>query len=252
MNVRILATCRNPELLPFTTMVFDSIRTGFPSAQITVFGNNLDGDIKEAVDAKCFESGCRFLNLPGTIHHDWILSLLDNATEPFWICDTDVVFHSNFERFEFNEALCGWRVPEWLDDFSGCITRSRLHTSLLRFDPAKVQQKTSDYDGEIAETPFTPRVNLINPLVVPFKGNPYFYDTCSLLYHAIGGKAFTDEQKDSYTHFNFGTISDLVLPRLPENEANDLKAQRDFLLKNPAMLKGQWRNQEQFYSNHPA
>jgi len=42
MNVFILATCRKPELLRMATLVFETIRVGFPTASINVFINQTD------------------------------------------------------------------------------------------------------------------------------------------------------------------------------------------------------------------
>ena len=69
-----------------------------------------------------------------TIHHKWIEKLVQEQNEPFFILDTDVIFHDNFEQFEFVVSLAGWLIPEWRDEFSGCITRARLLTSLLYFE----------------------------------------------------------------------------------------------------------------------
>jgi hypothetical protein len=250
MNIHVLATCRKPELLPYTTLVFKTLRVGFPAADVTVYLNNLDvasaGEVSswaKGIDAYAMEVN--------TIHHKWIEGLIEQNREPFWIVDTDCIFFGKVEDWTFDAPLAGWRIPEWNDAFSGCITRARLHTSLLYLDPVKIKAAVREYESKIADTPFTPKVNLIHPLVIPFKNKSYFYDTCSLLYHAIGGVAFTDEQKEAYAHLNFGTIQDIVLPRLPKEEATRIDTARNVILSNNSWAKGSWRFQEQYYSQHP-
>lgn len=252
MNVFVLATVRKRELLKFTTLVFDSLRVGFPTANVHVDFNDLQGKDYElhTLEACCEKVGATF-NHCTTIHHEWLQKLIFREQEPFWIVDTDVIFYSTVERWRLDSHLAGWRIPEWNDDFSGCITRARLHTSLLYIDPAKVRSAAIAYERKIANTVFTPKVNLIFPLVVPMKGKPYFYDTCSLLYHAIGGQAFTDEQKDAYFHFHFGTISDIVLPRLSDEESSKMEQARNCVISNPSFGRGVWRMAEQYYANHP-
>lgn len=250
MKVFLLATVRKPELLPFTTLVFKTLRVGFPTALVGVFINHMAPELNSVIRKECEAIGASCSDAE-TIHHEWILYLTQIEEEPFFICDTDVIFYENFERFKFDGPLAGYRVPEWNDAFSGAITRARLHTSLLYINPMKVSVLVKEYLDKIADTPFTPKVNLINPLVIPFKSKPYFYDTCSLLYHAIGGQSFTDEQKDAYCHINFGTIPDLVLPRLPKDKAEKIQARRDLLLSYPDLGRGEWLNQDEYYLNHP-
>lgn len=223
------------------TLVFKTLRVGFPTAHIKVHLNNGFQLTQEE------ESNYEICSV-STIHHDWINQLIEKENDPFWICDTDIIFYENVEKWEFG-YLAGSRIQEWQDDFSGAVTRSRLHTSLLFIDPVKVREKVNDFARQCPDTPFTPFVNLVNPLCLPFGGRLYFHDTASLLYHAIGGESFTDRQKDSYFHFNFGTIPDLVMPRL--EGADQMAEARDKILKNPSLGRGAWRVQEEYYRSKP-
>lgn len=246
-TVHILATCRSPELLPYTLLVFDSIRVGFPTAEIQVTGNALpDYALKEMTEC-CIRTNCKFSNGPETIHHLWIEGLCHNEQEQFCLCDTDVIFYESVEGWKFDSALAGWRSPEWDDEFSGCITRARLHPSLLFIDPVKVREEALKYESRIANSPFTPRVNLFYPMVFPFHERPYFYDTLGCLYHAIGGTAFTDQQLGAYFHFNFGSCSDIVLPRL--TGGSKLGEFRETVRKNPELGRGLWRQQCEYYKS---
>ncbi len=255
ITVHILATCRKPELLPFTELVFRTLRVGFPTAKVIVHDNALPDYARASVLKLADQNSCLWKDLKPTIHHRWIESLLAEESQPFFLLDTDCIFYQDFEQFipQFAEQpLAGYRIPEWRDEFSGCITRARLHTSLLYLNPYAIADSLQKYIGGIADTPFTPKVNPIHPLVLPFKQQPYFYDTCSLLYHAIGGFSFTDEMKDAYTHLHFGTIPDVVLPRLPEETAKAMTKARAMILENPARGHGSWRIQDQFYANRQA
>lgn len=247
MNVYILATCRKEELLPYTLLIFKSIRVGFPTANIQVAGNALPEFALGQVIEACAASGCSFLNGSETIHHHFIEDLLTTEYEPFILCDTDIHFFNNVEDWKFDTALAGFRIPEFFDEFTNAITRSRLHTSLLYIDPVKVREQVKAYESQFPSTPFNPLVNLIHPLCLPFNGRGYFHDTCSLVYHAIGGTAFTDQQKDCYYHANFGCLEDIVLPRLTTTDY--FKAMRDSILANPELGRGVWRMQEQHYES---
>lgn len=245
MNVFILATCRKPELAPMTELVFKTLRVGFPTANITVY---INGECRNNCPNLKLESGT-IVTECDTIHHKWIKQLIQSEQEPFYVLDTDVIFYESFERFVFpGSALAGWRIPEFQDEFTGAITRSRLHTSLLYIDPVRVREQLEKYRSQFPATPFNPLASSFYPLCLPFNGKGYFYDTCSMLYHAIGGTEFTAEQKNAYFHFNFGTLSDLVLHRL--SDGKEMAFAREEILKDPKLGLGMWREQELYYQSH--
>lgn len=252
--VHILATCRKPELLPYTLLVFQTLRVGFPTASVHVDVNKMAPAELDKVLNAC-ESVRATTQGVDTIHHQWIEKLVHETQHPFYLCDTDVIFYDNFEWFEpqFNAApLAGARIPEWRDEYAASITRSRLHTSLLWIDPVLVRKKLKECTDALPKDPFVPFVNPFYPLAVPFKQKRYFYDTCSLLYHTIGGTAFTESQLNTYSHLFFGTISDLVFPRLPKQEAVVMESERKRLLDNPSRGHGAWRSQLEYFNARAA
>jgi len=252
MKVFILLTCRKPELLPYTALVFHSLRTGFPTADVVLRSNALPAYALGQIEKLAKDADCQWEDENSeTIHHRWIETLVNREAEPFWICDTDIIFYEPVEGWQFDTALAGWRIPEWQDDFSGSITRARLHGSLLYMDPVKIKAQWAERTKPCPETPFTPLVNPFNPMVQPIGGRLYFHDTCSVLYHAIGGMAFTDRQKDAFFHFNFGTIADLVMPRLGAAVGMDMAVVREAILADPIKGRGMWRAQEEYYAALP-
>jgi hypothetical protein len=262
--VLILVTCRKKELLRASTLVFDTIRTGFPTSPIHAYINHVPDNAcerevlralgKADVTTVGFEPGTPWEDRDRhtTIHHRWISDLLETRKTPFWICDTDVCFWDKVEDFQLGASyfpLFGRYTPEFFDKFTNCITRARLHTSLLYFNPERIEPGLAGYWKQFPETPFNPRPNLIYPTFFPFRhdGRPYanfFYDTCAMLYHAIGGYAFTTDVLNCYDHLHFGTISDLVCPYWAENH---FRENHFAVFENPQLLKGAWRQQEEFY-----
>lgn len=244
-RVEILATCRDQSLLPYTTLVFSTIRIGFPTAEIRVTGNDLPDYAVEALK-KVIPEGCTFENKPAIIHHQWLEQLCSIDTEPFIALDTDVICYSKIEDWSFNTSLAGWRIPEWEDEFTKCCTRARLHTSLLFIDPVKLRDEVEKYMAQFPVTPFNPMANLFYPLCVPMNQHTYFYDTMAMMYHAIGGTAFTDEQLNAFYHMHFGTIPDVVLPHL--SNGYEMGLERDRILKNPALGYGRWREANEYFA----
>ena len=249
-QVRILATCRNPELLPYTLLVFKTLRVGFPTATILVDGNYLDGEALECVRLEADAAQCYFENKPKTTHHQWVTDILFGGTHHdgrFWFCDTDVILYRNVEDFVFKTGLAGYRIPEFVDEFSKAITRPRLHTSLLAVNSIALANELFAYRQTCVDSPFTPLASATYPVVIPLNGRNYFYDTAAVLYHAIGGTSFTDEQKDAYHHFHFGTFSDMVLPTMHHGDV--MAKSRQSILDNPELGRGQWRLQDAYFES---
>jgi hypothetical protein len=235
-----------------TLLVFRTIRTGFPTARIILRNNNLPDYALADVD-RCRKQveGEWEADATSTIHHQWLEELFAREQEPFIVLDCDTVFYEPVEGWKFDKSLAGWRIPEWFDAFAGAVTMARLHTSLLFVDPVKVRAEVEAYHSQFPDTVFNPKVNLFYPLCLPYKRRARFYDTMAMMYHAIGGQSFTDDQLDSYFHMHFGSISDIVLPRLPREVQDAFRIGRARVLQNPACGRGKWREQLEWFRMNP-
>ena len=235
-----------------STLVFDSLRIGFPDACVTVFLNGLKpefvGPITEAAKRASVDE---IVTLEEeTIHHKWIESLVWNETEPFFLCDTDVVFWSEFPLTHFNRPLAGCYIPAFVDKFTNAKTMPRLHTSLLYVNPKAVQREIRAVHAWGRATRFNPMINLFYPVQIPSKNQSVFYDTCALLYQAIGGQEFTAHHLDCYDHLNAGTWVDELDKAYPELK---LPQFHKSVYKNPELARGIRHMQNAFYAaNHPA
>ena len=83
-KVHILATVRKPELLEAATLVFSSLRTGFPCAQLVVWANGLvDPAAEKAIHQCAVAVGGEYRPLAPTVHDVWVESLVQYSLEPF-------------------------------------------------------------------------------------------------------------------------------------------------------------------------
>lgn len=245
--VNILATCTNPDLIRATTLVFDTLRIGFPTAPVTVYMNHMLPDVAKPVMAAAKKCGADVTPCD-TIHPEWIESLLKDKDDPFFICDTDVVFWNSFEAFGFFDAVAGAPVPQFFDAFTNCLTLPRLHTCLMYLDPKAVAAKVRNYFSQFPETPFNPKPNLIKPGFLPWPGGKaYFHDVCCLLYQAIGGTPFNRDILSAFDHLQAGTFSDLLGKAYP-----GISTEHAVLLDNPHLMRGLWDKHRQFYQRHAA
>jgi len=251
-NVKILVTSRDREILKGSTLVFDTLRIGYPTAHVTVYLNNIEDksceqDIRQACEKAEVDKIIEIKNT--TIHHVYLETLVNTEEEPFVALDTDIIFWDKCEEWSFFKPLAGRLIPEFWDDFTNCITRPRLHGSHLWVRPAEVRKLIEDYRKQFPVTPFNPGLNLFHPCYYPFilKGKTlnFFCDTACLLYQAVGGDAFEEKHLNCFDHLNAGTISDLVAPRLPDIR---LREAHFAIFENPNLARGAWRQQNKYYA----
>src|SRR5678815_1233002 len=176
-NVHVLATCKNDSLWPYTVLFLKTIRVGFPTARIIVTANGLSPSQNERLKAGADKINAQ-VRIDRLEHPEWIQTLLENEQDPFWICDTDVIFYKPVEDWRFSTGISGYLIPEFKDEYTQLVTRSRLHTSLMYIDPYEVKRELDAFKETFRETNFNPVGNLIAPAVIPHH-IPYFYDTTS-------------------------------------------------------------------------
>jgi len=248
-EVHILCTCRNPALWRASTLVFDTLRVGFPNARVFVYRNRLANHQIHELHERLYGQAVEFLDVD-TVHHEWILRLLATRQDPLFICDTDVVFWDSMERWDFDgESMAGRFTPDYFEPLINARYHQRLHTAVMYLDPMRIQGGWRRYWRGVGHThtPFKPAMpNLIWPMFHPMNGETWFYDTCALLYHAIGGRLFTEAQMDCFDHLNCGTYSDMASAN--SKILGDIGVTHKAIFADPQILKGAWRRQDDYYA----
>lgn len=247
MNVFLLCTVRKPELLPAATFVFDSIRVGFPTAQIVAFLNQahpIHPTARKALLQSAGMVGAVTMDMT-TNHWDWIRSLVMSQNDPFVLCDTDVVLWDKVEDWTFEEPLAGRLMPMFKEEFTKSIYMPRVHTSLLFVNPERVREKIDAYYNTIPDSWFTPKPDLFATQFVPTPQGNLFYDTCALLYAAIGGQAFTEEQMDCYDHLHGACSVDIIGPHITDGK---MQERQKAIFANPESARGKWRQDDRYFN----
>lgn len=248
--VHILVTCRKQELLPAATLVFKTLRVGFPDAPVHVYslpGNCCEEETALAastVDAE-LHSGA-----PAWQHDGWIRNRIATQYEPFWICDTDLVFWKEFFHAPDGHALAGVKTPSFSEPFTGSRYRERLHTCLMRIDPIEFKTCVREYLESFPKEPFRPRFDPVHQQWQPERVNGnvihHFYDTLAMAWHAFGGQEFTPDQLRMFSHLNCATYVDLVAPSL---DFDIMKAHKA-IYKDPSKARGSWDLQFKWFAAH--
>lgn len=250
-TIHILATVRKPDLLPAALLVFKTLRTGFPSSPAIVWGNALDSDAARALQAAAEGVGARFINLPATSHDAWIESLVGKLNEPFWICDTDVVFVQRMAEPAAGTLFAGRYEPEFNEEFTETIHVARLHTAVMWIDPANLRCAIRTWQARIPE-PWrsSAQFALVRQHFIPVLSEthgPLFYDTMAGLWQAGMGEAFTEEQNAAFEHLHCSTYVDEVIKGAPSLQ--DLQSVHKMIYANPQLARGLRLEQDLYYKS---
>jgi hypothetical protein len=256
--VHILATIRQPALWPATTLVFKTLRTGFPTAPVMVWGNGLKPNDRAIVIPAAEAAGAGYQDISPTSHDAWIETLINTQSGPLWICDTDMVFFdrltsnaqspkSGRETSDFRpETLFAGRYePAFDEEWTGTRHVERLHTCLMYLNPPALRSAIRAWQARIP-SPWrdSAQFPLVRQHFVPVRGgDTLFYDTMAGLWHAGLGTPFTPEQDAAFEHLHCATYADLVdAPSLA-----NLKAVHNQVYANPQAARGLKQAQDQYY-----
>lgn len=248
MKVFVVTCCRNEAGIFGNTLVFQSIRTGFPTAEIVVLENasthGLDEIRKAAADA-----GATLIEMAKRVdHHEAISRALYAEHGPVVFCDPDVIFWGNFEevvgeRIIDGDIMAGRYLPTFKE--YGATVAPRLHTSLLvipnaeRLHAAMQDLQTkwfSDFrrwEGFVFNHP---------------EAGPVHYDTGAVFFSFVKDHcyAFGERELNLYDHLFCGTAPDLVPVAMSPGTAGFLEGVRQQAMMDPASIRGLWRKQEEW------
>lgn len=245
MRVFVLTYCRHADQLYGSTLLFGTLRTGFPDAEVFVADNNSIAEARGAIESLARGAGCRFSQFNKDVAHaDFIEYVLGKYDGEIVFVDPDVLFWERCDQWSFDALLAGRLIPRFRDEYSRTITSARLHTSFLWVPDAG---RLREAIAELQRTYWDFR---------PFQ--PYSYrgpdgwtrlDCAASLHAALGSRsaAFTDAHLEAYDHLFLGSHVDLVLPHLNDEDRNQVLALHHLARHDPASLKGIWRRQQEYF-----
>jgi len=246
-HVHILATgTDNPNM----TLVFESLRVGFPTAAVTVHARPMlehqFDRLNQAVDARVPEADLVQTDIER--HGDWMDEVLKADKGPVVFLDTDVVFHEAVEHWQFGTGLAGRFIRRFREPLTRCVSEPRLHPSLLFVDPAMLARDLAAWQAGFNVTRFNPPVTSFSAFTLAERTRagvvPHFYDTGSALYQASGGASFSEAQLDAYNHLFAGTFVEELAAVIDDA---DLLAAHQAAWENPGRIRGAWRRQNEWF-----
>lgn len=200
------------------TLVFNTIRVGFPTFNIicAYLGDFLE--VRQEIETKCHELGILFRFIPQFKTNDEVIANQVEASkndDSFIFCDSDIIFWRSMEDYTPKETIAGAFIPKHFNRFTNCLNVARLHTSLFYVASTRaLKQQMQQSFNPHCDKRFTP-VNFFRPTVVFEAGAPILYDSCANLYQAIGGESFPNSILDCYTHLHCGSYVDETTETIP-------------------------------------
>lgn len=238
------------ERYPQSTLFFDTLRTGFPTARIWICDNKSLQEASRRIFNQCEIKGFTYSQVKARrTHAQWIGQVINGHSGQLVILDGDTIFWENCEWFDFETILAGYYVPSIFNEYAQCMSVPRLHTSFLWIkDTMLLRQAIEDVYPiknpqpiDIQYAPFDEFANRIQFI----GGKPMFYDGCANLYQALGGSKFEESHLDCYDHLNCATFCDVMLTRMKNPDG--LRELHDLAISNPSALRGMWRGMNDYY-----
>ena len=253
INVFILTFCRNLDLFYGTELIFKTLRTGFPNANIRVVDNASIPEMVPEIESLAKSCSCSFQQISGNglQHHEFILNTLsdmasgESANEPLVFLDPDICLWKCCENMEFPGLMAGKLTPRFFLETTQTITMPRLHTSFLWIpSPEKLIKRI--WKLRAARFDFEPFLSY--SFVMNSKW--YRFDTGASLYAAIPHKAsyFSEEHLDYYDHIFCGSHLDWLYD-MYDTEGKKLMSRIHSYAKegNLKALKGVWKYQHEIF-----
>jgi hypothetical protein len=240
-HVIIITYCRKPELFYGTSLVFGSIRLGFPNAEIVVIDNGSIPFVLSEIETLCNKVNARFVPIQARPHSLLLQDIIMNEKESLAIIDPDIIFWEQADQLN-NDTISGRLIPEFYDPYTGCHTKERLHTSFLKIpDPLLLQSQIRT----IKESKFD--WNPFQPQMIQEKEKWIRYDTMAVLCNSIPYTPFNEKELSKYDHLFCGSHSDIVQPKLGEWSNLFLDLHKAVAAGDYSKLKGIWKEQNKFF-----
>jgi hypothetical protein len=240
--VTILTYCAHPALAYGTLLVFKTLRTGFPTADIEVFDNGSHPEVRDQIMAEAQRVGASFTGIKPqrwVDHYKWLLLERKPEGRPLVILDPDVIFWASVEDWSSPGALMAGRRMSRINA-GPIVQHARLHPSLLWIQDVEQLRLAMGTQGE----------SLISPCLGSFEGELHFWDTFSRLYEEMVHwcMSFTPEHLGCFDHLFFGSHLPVVAAQCSGDMDVIGRAHVMASTGNYEALKGIWREQDAYFA----
>ncbi len=251
IDVHILTYCRREELFYGTSLVFRTLRVGFPNARVFVTDNASVAAVRSRIGELARQQGCEWTQIDSAIGHDEFIGKTLAATAAsrpgrrLVFLDPDVCLWRNCEGFEFPGLVAGRFLAAYDDPIMRCVMMPRIHTSFMWIPDARALAARIE-DIRRRHFDFHPFLSFSVRL-----GDAWLrYDTAASLCAAIPEEVspFTTDHLDHFDHLLCGSHFDLLAPVYPPRVREAMsRIHEDARLGRIENLKGVWRIQDRIW-----
>lgn len=238
----------NEPLFGAASCVYNSIRKGFPTAEIHTYDNASVAESQLGIIRRAHNVGTFFGYVTEVGHWDYIETIIDTNDDPVVFVDPDVIFYENVEMEleTIKELVAGRFCPAFFNPVVNCNEVERIHTSLLYVrDPQELRERVKE-----KESPANYPASSYQGFFSYHKGRKMFHDTFANVYHQLHSQEihlFSAAFLDKYTHL----VSGSMLNRVSSVIGNRLAFLHEHAEKSPDYVRNLWREQEEFYKFYP-
>jgi hypothetical protein len=247
-SIYVLTWCNQPESFYGTTLIFKTLRVGFPNANIQIVDNASQPIFRTLLKQYTQECDAEFTQLESSIsHHNFIEQTLNRQSEGTAIfVDPDVCFWENVEEWNFDALVAGRLLPKYRCEYSGCLTNPRLHTSFMWIpDVIALREAIQTLRTQYFE------FNPFHPVMFRLDNTWQRFDTGASLYAALSERmyAFAEKELEAYDHLFCGTHLDSVASKIRPDYALLFERMHKHVQVDHRALKGAWRIQEDYFNS---
>ena len=247
-QVYVLTWCQRIQLLYGTTLVFKTLRHGFPNSPIHVVDAASIPSAREEIRQSVNSCQADFVQLDRRMELSTFIEnvVANQPSGPAVFVDPDICFWQSVEDWQFSGLAAGRLIPRYDCEFTECVTEPRLHTSLLWF-PDVARLRAAMMQARQSRRFCEPFRNLM----VPMGNRWHFFDTAAGLYGAFPEQmeAFQDRHLEAYDHLFSGSFSDSVAEKLKSEYGLVFREMHRAVQQDHRTLKGSWRPQEQYFQS---
>jgi len=247
VRVYVVTWCKEVESLYGTTLVFPTLRVGFPTAELHVVDNASLAAVRPILRNQAAICGATFTEMTQEIsHHELIERTLESQAEGTAIfVDPDVCFWKSVEGWRFDALMAGRLLPKYACEYTACVTHPRLHTSLLWIpDVGSLREAIQAVRAQFFE--FQP----FRPIMCRLGDVWHRWDTGASLYAALPERMhpFTERELEAYDHLFCGTHLRKVVAKIRPDYALLFERIHQHVKGDRRSLKGAWRIQDDYFA----
>ena len=240
IKVIIVVWCQHPTDVDASLLTFRTLRTGFPTAAVTVIDNA--SIIADQVKECCRQNECEYIRRDLDLPHEQLLLEILRHEKAAVIVDPDIVFWENMERLDFSGYLmAGRRIPAHICELTGCHVVERLHTSLLWLPD--IQRIGQEFRHRAPQYDTSWRV-----FAAIIGGRWVRWEPLAGLYHFFRDRAycFGERELNAYDHMFYGTHLSRVAPCFAPDSIYTEGPR--IARENIQAFRGYWRRQDAYFA----